>query len=216
VSRPRFLAPLSALAAALAACASTGIVYDATAFRRRPQDATPVRVGRLPERPGDAAAPVAYVSGMMIDTDGLVRDPRRRRAIERRDPNHKPETALRYADGTPLDPAMIPYIVLPVLYDGAKTGDLAVIQYGARTVLAVVGDRGPEGVLGAASVAAAEALGIDADATTGGVASGVSYTVFPGTGQENIIGPNELLAWIHDRGWELYLRHFRSEDSQTK
>jgi glycosyl hydrolase group 75 (putative chitosanase) len=192
-----------------AACASPDKSADGPAFRRRPHDPTPVLIGRLPKRPGESAAPITYSSGMMIDTDGFVRDPSRRRVIERRDPDHLPETALRYADGSALDSTQVPYIVLPVDFDGARTGDLALVRYHGRSVLAVVGDRGPAGVLGEGSIAAAEALGIDSDGATGGIESGVSYTVFPGSGSASPAGQDELLANIYDRGTELCALHVK-------
>ncbi|MFI5349876.1 MAG: glycoside hydrolase family 75 protein [Elusimicrobiota bacterium] len=206
--RSRAIAGVLALAWA-AACAPANIVVEGPPLRRRPHDMTPVRVVRLPKRDGDAAAPIAYSSGMMIDTDGFVREPRRRAAIERRDPDHLPETSLRYADGSALDPVQIPYVVLPVGYDEAKIGDLAVIRYRGRSVLAVVGDRGPEGVIGEASIAAAESLGIDSDGATGGVEDGVTYTVYPGTGLKNPRGQDELLDVIYDQGTELCARHLK-------
>jgi hypothetical protein len=52
---------------------------------------------------------------------------------------------------------------------------------------AVFGDTGPKTIVGEASYAAAQALGIDPDPKTGGVDSGVTYIVFTGT---KVANPN--------------------------
>lgn len=162
-------------------------------FQRRISDPTPVQV----QRSADGA--LTYVSGMTIDTDGRVNDPAERSAIQRQDRHHRDETSLRYADGGSVDPTRIPYIVLPLGFEAANTGDLAMVEYGGRRVYAVVGDRGPRGSLGEASVAVARALGIDADGGKGGVESGVRYTVFPGTGAAHPRDESELLSLISTR-----------------
>ena len=163
-------------------------------FQRRFNDRTPVQVLRSAQ--GGA---LVYESGMTIDTDGRVGNPAERSDIRRQDRHHQDDTSLRYADGRSLDPTRSPYIVLPLGFDAANTGDLAMVEYGGRRVYAVVGDRGPQATLGEASVAVARTLGIDADGGKGGVESGVRYTVFPGTGAAHPRDESELLSLISTR-----------------
>lgn len=54
---------------------------------------------------------------------------------------------------------------------------MAVI-YNNKVEYAVVGDTGPDKIIGEASYATAKALGIDPDPETGGTDSGVTYIVF--------------------------------------
>lgn len=165
-------------------------------FKRRASDSTPVVVREL----GGPGGRLVFESGMTIDTDGRIRDPEARRRIAREDRHHQGDTALHYADGSPLDPTRVPYIVLPQGFGGAQNGDLALVEHGGRKVLAVVGDRGPRRSLGEASIAVAQALGIDSHGGRGGVESGVRYTVFPGTAGFNPRNEAALLSFINDTG----------------
>ena len=63
-----------------------------------------------------------------------------------------------------------------------KPGDLGTITYNGKTIPAVFGDVGPKNKIGEVSRYAAQQLGINASPTSGGVNSGVSYRVFPGSG----------------------------------
>jgi hypothetical protein len=128
------------------------------------------------------AAPVAAApsgkrvvrAGMAIDTDGSHFAPE--------DPDWRGGTALNYAHhGGPLDASKIPYVVIPLDEKGIKLGDYVVVRYRGRSVLAIVGDRGPR--FGEASAATARALGIAPSGLNGGVESGVTYTFFPGSGR---------------------------------
>lgn len=55
---------------------------------------------------------------------------------------------------------------------------MAAVIYRDQVQYAVVGDTGPTGIIGEASYATAEALGIDPDPRSGGTASGVTYILF--------------------------------------
>lgn len=116
-------------------------------------------------------------AGMAIDTDGPVAGYDRR---VHRDPHRQLQTSLRYSDGGSLDPTKVPYIVVPIR-DKALLGDLAVVEYRGKKVVAVVADCGPR--WGEGSVALAERLGIPSDGISGGVSSGVTYTVYRGSGR---------------------------------
>ena len=127
------------------------------------------------------ADPIVVRAGMAIDNDGQIADARQADRIRRqRDPHHQSETSLRYRDGGSLDPTAIPYIVVPSRQKGLL-GDLAVVSYRGRSIAAVVGDCGPR--YGEASVALADALGVNSHGVTGGIASGVTYVIYPRSGQ---------------------------------
>jgi hypothetical protein len=161
------------------------------------------------------AAPVTLSNKQMsIDTDGLIADPAVAKAVKARDRWHQDDTSYHYANGKPLDPMRVPYISLPLDYAGAKTGDLALVEYNGRQVWAVCGDRGPKGKFGEASSAAAAALGINPDGLSGGVRRGVTYTLFPGTAGSRPRDENALLAYIDDNKGPLYARLGRRETVQ--
>ncbi|TXS51675.1 hypothetical protein EAO77_24035 [Streptomyces sp. t39] len=63
---------------------------------------------------------------------------------------------------------------------GVRGGSVAALVYRGRVVYAVVGDTGPADIIGEASYAAAQALGIDPHPTTGGAPSGITYVLFTG------------------------------------
>jgi hypothetical protein len=83
-----------------------------------------------------------------------------------------------------VDASKIPYIVLPGAVArelGAWPGDLAVVVnfWNGNYSYAILGDIG---TLGEGSIALANNLGISSDARHGGTWWGVSYLVFPGSG----------------------------------
>ncbi|MER5983774.1 glycoside hydrolase family 75 protein [Streptomyces sp. NPDC001787] len=124
---------------------------------------------------------VFWKADMDIDCDG-----RKTEACNRKtDPYFLPETAFRTSRGKPLDSAALPYVVVPApgsVWDyrrsGISGGSVVAVVHRDRVRYAVVGDTGPSGVIGEASYATAEALGIDPDPRTGGTDSGVTYLVF--------------------------------------
>jgi hypothetical protein len=99
--------------------------------------------------------------------------------------NDGSKTAARYPNGDSLNPAKIPYVVIPLdfgrTHPGVQMGDYVAVSYGVRTVYAIVGDKGPKGVLGEGSIALARNLKIPSNPNTGGVRSGVTYVILPGT-----------------------------------
>ncbi|MBI3553759.1 MAG: hypothetical protein HY077_14780 [Elusimicrobia bacterium] len=150
---------------------------------------------------------------MSIDTDGLIADPVLARQIKRRDRWHQDSTSYLYANGRSLDATKVPYIVLPLSYHGAELGDLALVEYRGRKVWAVCGDRGPR--FGEASAAAAQALGINPDGRSGGVGSGVTYTVFPGSSGARPRDEAELAAFIDRSAPSLYARLGRNDETRV-
>ncbi|MDX2529649.1 glycoside hydrolase family 75 protein [Streptomyces europaeiscabiei] len=135
-----------------------------------------------------AGIPVCGVDGavfwkadMDIDCDGRP-SPRCNRDT---DPWFQPATSFLQSDGRYLRSESLPFIVVPVasrVWDyrvhGIKGGSVAAVVYKDRVQYAVVGDTGPQNIIGEASYATAEALGIRPDPRKGGTASGVTYIVF--------------------------------------
>lgn len=155
----------------------------------RVRDCAPVSAGLYRSDAGAAATiPVCGADGavfwtadMDIDCDGRPGV----RCNSATDPSFFPATAFQQSDGRHLSAESLPFIVVPgasAVWDyrahGVSGGSVAAVVHEDRVQYAVVGDVGPSGVIGEASYATAEALGIRPDPSTGGVASGVTYIVF--------------------------------------
>ncbi len=61
---------------------------------------------------------------------------------------------------------------------GIRLGQVALVIYNGRMQFGIFGDAGPSSVIGEASYAMAQALGIPSSPISGGVDSGVTYLVF--------------------------------------
>jgi hypothetical protein len=103
----------------------------------------------------------------------------------RTDPLFSETTAFQQSGGRYLSAETLPYIVVPAsggIWNfrdhGIGPGSVAAVIYGDRVQYAVVGDTGPEDIIGEASYATAAALGIRPDPRGGGTPSGVTYLVF--------------------------------------
>jgi hypothetical protein len=124
---------------------------------------------------------VFWKADMDIDCDGR----RSSQCNRRTDPWFLPETAFRQSDGRPLRSDKLPHVVVPApsrLWNYARSGigdgTVAAVIHDGKVRYGVVGDTGPAGVIGEASYAMADSLGIDPDPRTGGTASGVTYILF--------------------------------------
>ena len=120
---------------------------------------------------------LAFQAGAAIDVDGS--------GASHGDPCKQWQTSLTTKDGKSLNADNTPYFVLPPQVAkkyGIKPGDLGTISYNGKTIPAIFGDVGPKNKIGEVSRYAAQQLGINASPTSGGVSSGVSYNVFPGSG----------------------------------
>ncbi len=155
-------------------------------------DCTPVSRGRYRRDYGSPAnIPVCgtrdvvfWKADMDIDCDGRPGP----RCNVRTDPYFAASTAYPQSDGRPLSAERLPFIVVPApsrRWDyrdhGIGGGSVVAVVYRDRVRYAVVGDAGPQGIIGEASYATARALGIRADPHGGGAASGVTYIVFKNT-----------------------------------
>ncbi|MCD9874856.1 glycoside hydrolase family 75 protein [Streptomyces guryensis] len=155
----------------------------------RVRDCTRVSRGRFRSDAGTPAAievcgtrrAVFWKADMDIDCDGQPGP----RCNRRNDSSFSEATAYQQSDGRYLSAERLPYIVVPAasrvwdpLDDGVRGGSVAAVVYRGRVQYAVVGDIGPEGVIGEASYATAKGLGIPPGPSGGGTASGVTYIVF--------------------------------------
>ncbi|MFJ8790358.1 glycoside hydrolase family 75 protein [Streptomyces sp. NPDC102462] len=124
---------------------------------------------------------VFWKADMDIDCDGQ----RTAHCNESTDPWYQDDTAFHQSDGRPLKADTLPYVVVPspsgvwnYANAGIRGGGVVAVVYSGKVEYAVVGDTGPTGIIGEASYATAEALGIDPDPETGGADSGVTYILF--------------------------------------
>ncbi len=173
-------------------------VPDGTTFLSKPDGGSVVTVVNVPL--GDNAKAVVFNSGMRIAVDGAG-------PLKNADPVAKSDTALHGADGQPLDPTQIPYVVIPkdfrTLHPEVHLGDYVAVTYGAKTVIGIVGDVGPPRVLGEASALTASLLGIPAHPVSGGVDRNVRYTIRPGSADNP---PLKTADAIKARGGPLFVK----------
>ena len=107
------------------------------------------------------------------------------------DPNYDWKSPSRYVNSGRIPFAVIPGIGKAKLGE-ATVGDLATVLYKGRVCHAVVGDVGPSDHLGEASIACAQALGIESNPRHGGVPSGVTYIIYPDSGDGKPIAAADI------------------------
>ncbi|MFE3021735.1 glycoside hydrolase family 75 protein [Streptomyces sp. NPDC059256] len=124
---------------------------------------------------------VFWTADLDIDCDGRATT----RCNAQTDPWFLPDTAFHQSDGRPLSAEELPFIVVPSPSStwrytdfGIKGGSVVAVVHDGKVRYGVVGDTGPTGIIGEASYAMAESLGIDPDPATGGIGSGVTYILF--------------------------------------
>ena len=126
---------------------------------------------------------VYWTADMDIDCDGQMSA----QCNTTTDPSYQNQTAAVDSMGDPLDAATLPFVVLPtpsVRFDyrshaiGMRT--VVAVIYQDQVVYGVAGDTGPTSIIGEASYAMAEALGIDPDPSVGGTDGPVAYIAFTG------------------------------------
>ncbi|WAZ19528.1 glycoside hydrolase family 75 protein [Streptomyces cinnabarinus] len=163
----------------------------------RVRDCPQISRGRFRTDSGEAATipvcgtrdAVYWKADLDIDCDGRPGP----RCNSRTDPYFSDATAFQQSDGGYLDAERLPYVVVPApsgLWDyrdhGIRGGSVVALVHEDRVRYAVVGDVGPHDIIGEASYAAAEELGIHPDPHGGGTDSGVTYIVFKDTRVEPI------------------------------
>lgn len=183
----------------------------------RVRDCTPVSQGRYrTDHDTPATVPVCGTGGVVfwkadldIDCDGRPG----RYCNARTDPLYAPGTAFQQSDGRDLSAETLPYVVVPApsdiwdhRRDGVRGGSVAAVVHGDRVQYAVVGDVGPDDIIGEASYATAVGLGIRPDPHGGGTPSGVTYIVFKDSEVKPIqdraaaVATGERLARLFVRG----------------
>jgi len=100
---------------------------------------------------------------------------------------YQPDTAFHNNAGQPLTASVTPYVVIPndFHYSGLDTtngGNVTAVIYNGQIQYAVFGDTGPTDIIGEASYACAQKLGINPDPRNGGTGAGVTYITFVGSG----------------------------------
>ena len=100
--------------------------------------------------------------------------------VDRSRPLHDPR---RYVDSETIPYLSLPRALMPLGRSFAHLGDVALVAYNSASSPAILADVGPPGRIGEGSIALARALGIDPSPRLGGVAGGVSYRLFCGSGK---------------------------------
>jgi hypothetical protein len=123
------------------------------------------------------------------------------------DPTHQWQTKLQYPGGESLNPRVVPFIVIPgdfgTAHPAVKYGDYSSVTYNGRTLYAIVGDKGPNGVLGEGSTSLANGLGINSHPVTGGLQTpSVGYLILPGSGSKFPIPRTN--AEVQERGRQTF------------
>jgi regulation of enolase protein 1 (concanavalin A-like superfamily) len=123
---------------------------------------------------------VFWKADMDIDCDGKTTT----QCNSSTDCCYQNDTAFHNNAGEPLTASVTPYIVIPndFHYTGLNGGNVAAVIYNGKIQYAVFGDTGPTDIIGEASYACAQKLGINPDPKNGGVGGGVTYIQFVGSG----------------------------------
>jgi hypothetical protein len=173
-------APDGAVTAAQLLAAVRGCTTQVSRGRYRTDASAPRATVPVCAGPGE----VHWEADMDIDCDGRPGPHCNRNT----DPHFLAQTAFSQSDGRYLSAEELPFVVVPApgprwryADHGVRGGSAAAVVYRDRVLYGVVGDVGPAEVIGEASYAAAEALGIPSDPRTGGAPSRVTYIVFTGT-----------------------------------
>jgi len=131
-----------------------------------------------------ATGAVFWKADLDVDCDGLMSS----QCNSMTDPDYMNQTAAVDSHQQPLDAAALPYVVVPghsARWDyrasDLHTGSVFAVIYQDKVVYGVFGDLGPTAIIGEASYAMANALGINPNPSSGGAASGVTYIAFTGT-----------------------------------
>jgi hypothetical protein len=130
-----------------------------------------------------------WKADMDVDCDGQVTTS----CNPTTDPAFQAETSLEDSQGHPLNAAVLPYFVVPLpstqaggfdyQASGLHLGAVGLVIVNGQLAWGVFGDEGPDNIIGEASYAMAQSLGVDPDPSTGGRdAVDVTYLVFTGSG----------------------------------
>ena len=125
-----------------------------------------------------------WTSDLDIDCDGITTS----HCSHSTDPAYYDETSFQTSTGAFFTADVTHYFVVPLPSSrfnytsaGIKPGNVGAVIYNNKVVYAVFADEGPDDIIGEASYATAQALGIDPDPATGGTAGPATFIVFTGT-----------------------------------
>ncbi len=146
-----------------------------------------------------ATGAVYYQSGMNIDCDGLA-DKCSPQHCPSDDPTNQAQTSFTDATGNFLSAGLSPFVVIPEDFkytwlDTNNGWNVIAVIYNNQLEFTVFGDTGPTTIIGEASYATANDLGIAPDPATGGTEGPVTYIVFVGTGVAPADLSNPLETW---------------------
>lgn len=135
---------------------------------------------------------VFWTADMDIDCDGKETP----QCNLQTDPAYQNQTSAEDSQGQPLDAASLPYVVVPLpsnRFDyaaaGLELGTVIAVIYQGQVRYGVFGDEGPDNIIGEASYAMAQSLGVDPDPSTGGTDGPVTYIAF--VGESGVVGTIE-------------------------
>jgi len=151
----------------------------------------PIGGDYAPDASGTADIPIcgfpdaiAFTADMDIDCDGKMSA----QCNLSTDASYMAQTAATDSNGEFLDAATLPFVVIPgrsARFDYIDAGlgmrSVVAVIFDGKVEYGVLGDVGPQAIIGEASYRMAELLGIDPDPSTGGAESGVAYIAFTGT-----------------------------------
>lgn len=165
-------------AAQLLALTRTCAVVSAAPLRSDDEDGAPYDIDVC-----GLTGAIFWTADMDIDCDG------KSSAVcnKSTDPSYQAQTATTDSKGEYLDAATLPYVVVPGVSSrwdyktsGVAMGSVVAVVYNGKVEYGIMGDIGPTSIIGEASYAMAQKLGINPNPASGGVSSGVTYIVFTG------------------------------------
>ena len=125
---------------------------------------------------------VFWHSDMDVDCDGG------KSTVCMSDPSYQPGTSAIDSHGNALDASTLPFVVVPLpgngldyAAEGIQLGAAAIVVYQGKIAYGVFGDEGPPTIIGEASYALAQSVGVNPDPVNGGVDTGVTFVVFRGS-----------------------------------
>jgi hypothetical protein len=195
------LTTLAAVALPILATAAVAVTGGTAALAAGPTAAqllaktsacTPASTGKYATDEGGAAtvdicktgSAYFWQSDLDIDCDGISTT----HCNSSTDPSYWHETSFETSTGAFFTADVTHYFVVPLPSSrfnygtaGIQPGNVGAVVYNNKIVYAVFADEGPDDIIGEASYATAQALGIDPDPATGGTAGPVTFIVFTGT-----------------------------------
>ncbi|MEV6007732.1 ricin-type beta-trefoil lectin domain protein [Streptomyces sp. NPDC051976] len=152
-----------------------------------------------------------WTSDMDVDCDGITTS----RCNGSTDPAYFDETSFQTSTGQFFTADVTHYYVIPLpssRFDyqaaGIGPGSVAAVVYNGKVVYAVFADEGPDDIIGEASYATAQALGIDPNPATGGTEGPVTFIVFPNNVPNPVednaaidaVGSSAATSWVGSGG----------------